>query len=383
MRRSIFFHIFQSVNSLRKSGYAPKRAWFTVLPVVLFTGIAASQPIIEEIPDAPEPGRSSDRNPVVIVVQPVQQALYPPSAFVDRYKPEQPTLEGWADPSVWELIALRPGEEIPVKKPVEIGPGVTAFATLIGDFDYLAATSALLETVEEGAEWNARAMRELDFVDDKGKWHPERAGRRGFVSGHREYLVLVRLWYSMTPDLRRVRLIVQLRMYKQKYRGSWAVYPEEFRRTYEYLSPPLAPALWPWAPGQQQRLIRALDDVYEARLEAYPVNKTTYRREYKRGVRVLERRKTQLMPDFLLVTWPQDKLEAALATAAQSVGRMMQFDLRSLPPEFYRGHEREQFFAVSAKGKRKQYWGRFLFQDGENSVFQKDGGDYYSVPKVD
>ena len=382
MGESNFSYVSQYLKSLYASCRVVRIARAAVLLAILFAGIAASQPIVEEIPDEPKPGVRDNRDLVVVVVQPVQRALYAPTVFTDRYKPERPILEGWADPSVWELIALQPGYRIPVRKPAEIGPGVSAFASLITDFDFFAATSSMLEAVDSGADWYARSMHEFDFVDDKGKWHPRRIGRRGLVHQDGASFVLIRLWYSMTPDLRRVRLIVQLRMYEREDVRGWATYPEQFRRTYEYLSPPLTPALRPWAPGQQERLIQALDETYKARLKAYPVNKTTYHREYKRGVRVLERRSNQLMPDFLLEGWPQDKLAAALTTAAQAVGRMMQYDLRSMPPAYYRNGDKQWFFALSAAGKREKYWGSFLFHDGDNSVFQRGGG-YYSVPTED
>ncbi len=345
---------------------------------MLLSELALSQPIVETIPDGTVDDRDDGRKRVIVLVQTVQQALHPPNVYKERYKQGSPVLEAWADPSVWELIALQPGNVIPIRKTEENSPGMSSFAELVGGFDFFAAVEEILDSIDTDTAWIAQSMHEFDFVDERGTWEPERVRREGFLDGHRHPFVMMRFWYFMSPDLASVRLVVQLRMYvarRSKYprdgnRSIIVGYAEQFRRTYEYLSPPLTPAISTWAPGQKERLLDALQIVHDQRTATYPINERTYRKEHERAVRILNSRDHMLMADFMLESWSFIELASALDTATKKMTNMLQFDLRSLPPEsYYHDGRPEEFQALTPSGKPKQYRGKFLLRDVPNSVY--------------
>jgi len=278
------------------------RRFLTLIVALAATQSAWAQAIVETLPDGPytEPVASS-RN-IFVLLQHPQPALLGPNALeVQRDRPRDTYQDTWARPAVWRLIGqTHDGRQ----RIAALGSDVTAqdaFDRLVKGFDFVGRTVDSISQFDEGSNWTIQGINRTKFIGlESGKWLDDRLVRQMFYRTAAHGVATIRYTYFMSPDLRQVRLVAELRMYMRAKRNP-RKYAMTLKRRYEYLSPAHDRGLRAWRAGEKEAFQRTIERDYAQRTQRYPHNEAAYRKDGDDLRRALRRDPDNiLLPDGML-----------------------------------------------------------------------------------
>lgn len=299
-----------------------------------------------------------------------------------RDRPRDTYEDSWASDAVWRMIGRTYEVQQQLLKQGNSTTAADAFNALVAGFDFIGTTMDSIGGVDEGSNWQIQGIDRTNFNGpEHSSWRDDKLVRRTLKRSVADGVMTVRYTYFMSPDLRQVRLIAELRMYKRAPRDVRG-YAMTLKRRYEYLSPPHARGLRDWHEGEKEAFLQTIEDDFADRTRQYPHNESAYRKDRVELRRALRRSKDRiLLPDGMLEAWSQAELHEALQLAAERMASMIRTDLASLP-----AHDRVEghmltVIAPKLDGDPTRIRAREFFRDGENIVYQTGGGNLYSIPK--
>lgn len=359
---------------------------FLPLAVALAAAQSAwAQAIVETIPDGltTEPVDSS-RN-IFVLLQHPQPALLGPNALeIQRDRPRDTYKDTWARPAVWRLIGqTHEGRQ----RVAALGSDVSAqdaFDRLVKGFDFVGRTVDSISQFDDGSNWSIQGINRTGFIGrESGKWLDDRLVRQMFYRTAAHGVLTIRYTYFMSPDLRQIRLVAEMRMYTRAKRDP-RKYAMTLKRRYEYLSPEHDRGRRAWRAGEKEAFLRTIERDMAQRTRRYPQNEAAYRKDRDNLRRALRRDPDAiLLPDGMLEAWSPEELHAALELAAERMARMIRTDLARLPANERVEGRMLTVTARQADGDPKRIRAREYFRDGENTVYQTGGGNLYSIPTAE
>lgn len=341
-----------------------------------------AQTIVQTDSDIPYTETDEGRLALLILLQHPQPALLGPDALkIQRDRPRDSYQDSWGRSAIWRMIGQTHEGR---RRVVAVGTDLSAtdvFDELVVRFDYVGATVDSLAQYGTGSNWSIRDIKRTNFIGGKsGKWLDGRLVRQMFSRSDADGVMSVRYTYFMSPNLRQVRLVAELRLHLRAARDPRKYYLA-IKRRYEYLAPPHKHGLRTWQDGEKAAFERTIERDYEDRTEQYPHNKAAYRDDLNDIQAELRRDPDYiLLPDGMLEAWSQDELHGALAFAAERMATMIRTDLSDVPADELVEGRMLTITGLQADGDLKRIRAREFFRDGANTVYQTGGGNLYSIP---
>ena len=354
---------------------------------VILTGLTlaqagSAQAIVETLPDGPyEELVETERNVVVLLHHPQAGLMGPDALEIQRDQPRNTHRDTWGREAIWRLIGQTHEGRRRITATSTDLTAREAFENLVTRFDFVDTTLDSIARFDTGSNWSIQGINrtELDFKGDR-EWNNDSLVRKVFYRSDADGVMTLRYTYFMSPDLRHIRLVAEVRMYRRAPR-SVRKYTTTLMRRYEYLSPAHESGLRPWHRGEKEAFERTIERDYSNRVEMYPHNKSAYKKDRDDLRRELRRNPDRiLLPDGMLEAWSPEDLHAALALAAEHMSTMIRADLAQLPADELVDGRMLTVTARQLDGDPKRIRAREFFRDGENTVYQTGGGNLYSIP---
>lgn len=344
-----------------------------------------AQAIVETVSSGPYMESDDSNIAILILLQHPQPALLGPDALeIQRDRPRDTYQDTWGRSAIWRLIGqTREGQ----RRVTAVGTDLSAqdvFDDLVARFDFVGATLDSVAQYDMGSNWSIQGINRTDFIGrESGKWLDDRLVRQLLYRSDADGVMAARYTYFMSPNLRQVRLVAELRLHLRAERDPGKYYMA-LKRRYEYLAPAHESGLREWQADEKDAFKRTIERDYEDRTLEYPHNKAAYRKDRNDVLAELRRDPEYiLLPDGMLEAWSRGDLHDALTLAAERMARMIRTDLSQLPANDLVEGRMLTITGLQPDGDLKRMRARVFFRDGANTVYQTGGGNLYSIPTAE